>query len=181
MDIARRQIEIVASFVSEHENLKVDMREGQSDSEVALEVLKGQIGVLKKIHELALSLMEPLSFQDLVGQRIQRITRLVGSVENRIQDLVISFGIKIQRHKEDPTKSFEDLSMEVENFKSLNWSSGLWQRVVLPAPEGEETINNMGDVFRIFYLLNILYQFPHLFEFGFHFYCKGPYFRKCSL
>ena len=59
-----------------------------------------------------------LSFQDLVGQRIQRIIRLVKSMEVRIEDLIISFGIKIQRHRENPDRSFEDLRKDVEDYKS---------------------------------------------------------------
>jgi hypothetical protein len=39
-------------------------------------------------------------------------------MEMRIEDLVISFGIKLQKYKEDPTRSFEDLKIEVEEFKS---------------------------------------------------------------
>jgi chemotaxis regulatin CheY-phosphate phosphatase CheZ len=71
----------------------------------------------REINNLALSMMEPLSFQDLVGQRIQRIIKLVKSMEVKIEDLIISFGIKIRRYREDPTRSFEDLRMEVEEFK----------------------------------------------------------------
>jgi chemotaxis regulatin CheY-phosphate phosphatase CheZ len=62
--------------------------------------------------------MEPLSFQDLVGQRIQKIIRLVKSMETRIEELIISFGIKIQKHREDPSRTFEELKKDVEAFKS---------------------------------------------------------------
>ena len=83
-----------------------------------VQVLKGQAETLRTIGRLSLSMMEPLSFQDLVGQRIQRIINLVKSMELRIEDLIISFGIKMQKHKEDPSKSFEELAREVEHFKS---------------------------------------------------------------
>ena len=63
-------------------------------------------------------MMEPLSFQDLVGQRIQRIIRLVKTMEMRIEDLIISFGIKMQRHKENPAMTFEELDKEVAQYKS---------------------------------------------------------------
>jgi len=81
-------------------------------------VLKEHAETLRTIGKLSMSMMEPLSFQDLVGQRIQRIIKLVKSMEMRIEDLIISFGIKMQKHKEDPSKSFEDLAREVEHFKS---------------------------------------------------------------
>jgi hypothetical protein len=83
-----------------------------------VKILKEQTETLRTIGKLSMSMMEPLSFQDLVGQRIQRIIKLVKSMEMRIEDLIISFGIKMQRHKEDPSKSFEDLAREVEDFKS---------------------------------------------------------------
>ena len=74
--------------------------------------------VLKTIGDLSLSMLEPLSFQDLVGQRIQRIIQLVKSMEVRIEDLVISCGIKIQKYKEDPSKSFHELECDVENYRA---------------------------------------------------------------
>ena len=61
-------------------------------------------------------MMEPLSFQDLVGQRIQRIIKLVRSMENRIEELIVSFGIKLKKHKEDPTKSYEELNKDVNKY-----------------------------------------------------------------
>jgi hypothetical protein len=39
-------------------------------------------------------------------------------MEVRIEDMIISFGIKIQKHKENPDISYEDLNREVEQFKS---------------------------------------------------------------
>ncbi|MBW1800359.1 MAG: protein phosphatase CheZ [Deltaproteobacteria bacterium] len=93
---------------------------GVSDAltpEKATQVLKAHAGELKRIGELSLSMLEPLSFQDLVGQRIQRIIKLVKSMEIRIEELIISFGIRIQKHREDPSRSFEDLDRDVERYK----------------------------------------------------------------
>jgi chemotaxis regulatin CheY-phosphate phosphatase CheZ len=84
----------------------------------SLEALRHQMNVLKKISDLSLSMMEPLSFQDLVGQRIQRIIKLVKTMEMRIEDLIISFGIKFRRHREDPGKSYEDLKKDVEKYRA---------------------------------------------------------------
>jgi hypothetical protein len=88
------------------------------DKETLLEALQEEIDVLQTIGASSLSMLEPLSFQDLVGQRIQRIIRLVKSMEVRIEDLIISFGIKIRKHKEFPSKTCEELEQEVEQFKS---------------------------------------------------------------
>jgi chemotaxis regulatin CheY-phosphate phosphatase CheZ len=95
-------------------------REGQSRSlslEQARDLMKTHLQSFKELGSLALSMMEPLSFQDLVGQRIQRIIKLVKSMEVKIEDLIISFGIKMRRYKEDPNLSFEALRAEVEEFK----------------------------------------------------------------
>jgi chemotaxis regulatin CheY-phosphate phosphatase CheZ len=93
----------------------------QHTGDASLEQARDQMGShlqsFREISNLALSMVEPLSFQDLVGQRIQRIIRLVKSMEVKIEDLIISFGIKMRRYREDPTRSFEDLRMEVEEFK----------------------------------------------------------------
>jgi len=83
-----------------------------------VEILREEMEGLRQIQSLSLKMMEPLSFQDLVGQRIQRIIRLVKSMEVRIEDMIITFGFKVRRHKEDPEKSFEDLRKEVEQYKS---------------------------------------------------------------
>ncbi len=81
-------------------------------------ILEQQVETLRTIKGLSLRMLEPLSFQDLVGQRIQRIIKLVKSMEIRIEDLIISFGIKLQKHREDPTRTYEELNMEVEQYKS---------------------------------------------------------------
>jgi len=75
------------------------------------------MNALKKISDLSLSMMEPLSFQDLVGQRIQRIIKLVKNMEMRIEDLIVSFGIKFRKHREDPGKSYAELKKDVEKYR----------------------------------------------------------------
>jgi chemotaxis regulatin CheY-phosphate phosphatase CheZ len=80
--------------------------------------LQQQLETMEKVRDLSMSMLEPLSFQDLVGQRIQKIIKLVNSMEQRIEDLVISCGIKLQRYKQDPKKTFADLEKDVEEFRS---------------------------------------------------------------
>ncbi len=121
MDINEEQMEIInsqqinlGSFIS---------GDGNSDGVSSLQgnmmdIIKEQKDVLKSVGDLCMKMMEPLSFQDLVGQRIQKVVKLVKSMEVRIEDLIISFGIKVQKHKEDPNKSFEELKQEVAEYKS---------------------------------------------------------------
>jgi len=111
MELANKRLEILTSLISENGH------DGEAAGK-AMRVVEEDVDVLKKLGSLSMSMMEPLSFQDLVGQRIQKIIKLVKSMEFRIEDLVISFGIKIQRHRENPERSFEDLRKDVENYKS---------------------------------------------------------------
>jgi len=63
-----------------------------------------------------------LSFEEISLEEmkdiIQKIVKLVKSMELRIEDLIISFGIKIQKYREDPTMSYSDLHKEVEDYRS---------------------------------------------------------------
>ena len=112
MDINDEQMELANNQLERLETLLSKNGDGASDA------LKEQVDVLKRIGELSYSMLEPLSFQDLVGQRIQRIIHLVKSMEAHIEDLVISCGIKIQKHKENPSKTYEDLEKDVESYRS---------------------------------------------------------------
>ena len=128
MDIANNQLEHLKSIVSGNGNQKGGTRltgtkkTGENKQKIgssqAFETIEQQMEVFKTIGDLSLSMLEPLCFQDLVGQRIQRIIQLVKSMEVRIEDLVISCGIKIQKYKEDPSKSFHELECDVENYRA---------------------------------------------------------------
>ncbi len=111
LELASKRVDILESFISGRGN-------GGGAAEKALIVVEEDLAAMKRFNSLSMSMMGPLSFQDLVGQRIQKIIRLVKSMEIRIEDLVISFGIKIQGHRENPARSFEDLRRDVENYKS---------------------------------------------------------------
>ncbi|MFC1862532.1 protein phosphatase CheZ [Thermodesulfobacteriota bacterium] len=112
MEMANKQIKTLETMISGNGN----GRPAINDFEEALQILNQQVDTLKEIESCSLKMMEPLSFQDLVGQRIQRIIKLVRSMELRIEDLIVSFGIKLKKHKEDPGKSYEDLNQDVDSF-----------------------------------------------------------------
>jgi len=131
---ASNQLEGINETLEESTMKIMDINEEQMGlAEQCLEKLGGRRGAvpagslagieevtaaLTRMKDLSLKMMEPLSFQDLVGQRIQRIIKLVKSMETRIEDMIISLGLKIRIHKEDPEKSFDDLRKEVEKYKS---------------------------------------------------------------
>lgn len=55
-----------------------------------------------------------MSFQDLTGQRIKRIMHLVSEMEDRIKNMVISFGIRLNEREKNPSISDEELKKAVE-------------------------------------------------------------------
>jgi chemotaxis protein CheZ len=117
MDINEEQMGLAERQLQRLETLLPEVEAGGHDRAEMCGILREQKECLEGIKDLSLRMMEPLSFQDLVGQRIQKIIRLVKTMEVRIEDIIISFGLKMQRHKQDPDKSFEDLRKEVEQYK----------------------------------------------------------------
>ena len=55
-----------------------------------------------------------MSFQDLTGQRIKRIIKLVSQMEEKIKRMIISFGIKLSERERNPNISKEELQRAVE-------------------------------------------------------------------
>lgn len=121
MDINEEQTEIAGRHLKVLETLLEKKSAGEKADitlEDAIKIIKEQVEVLKMIEERSLKMMEPLSFQDLVGQRIQRIIKLVRSMENRIEEMIVSFGIRLKKHKEDPSKSYEEMNKDVALYMS---------------------------------------------------------------
>jgi chemotaxis regulatin CheY-phosphate phosphatase CheZ len=116
MELSNTQIKVLESMLSK-ENDGERITVGLSLEE-AMTALEGQKEVLRQIEERSMQMMEPLSFQDLVGQRIQRIIKLVRSMELRIEELIVSFGIKLKKYKEDPSKTYEELDRDVYAYLS---------------------------------------------------------------
>jgi len=50
-----------------------------------------------------------MSFQDLTGQRIKRIIKLISQMEERIKRMIISSGIKLSERERNPGISEEEL------------------------------------------------------------------------
>ena len=69
------------------------------DQDMATKLIEKHIESFEKIRNLSMNMTEPLCFQDLVGQRIQKIVRLVKSMEERIKDLVETLGVRLQEYK----------------------------------------------------------------------------------
>ncbi len=116
MESASKQVKTLESFLDKDGKGK-GIQVGLSLEE-AIKVIEGQMDVLRQIEDHSMRMMEPLSFQDLVGQRIQRIIQLVRSMESRIEEMIVSFGIRLKKYKEDPTKTYDELNHDVDVFMS---------------------------------------------------------------
>lgn len=68
-----------------------------------------------------IEILTALSFQDLTGQKIKKIVTLVGEVEAKILELLISFGIK----KEDGARKEEMMGQLKDASKGLGVNQGL--------------------------------------------------------
>jgi len=115
MEAANLQYKTLEKLISKQSDGDGDISIGISLEE-AISTIKSQMFFLKEVETMSLNMMEPLSFQDLVGQRIQRIIRLVRSMEVKIEELIVSFGIKLKKYKEDPEKSYDELNKDVDEF-----------------------------------------------------------------
>ncbi|MBW2609246.1 MAG: protein phosphatase CheZ [Deltaproteobacteria bacterium] len=114
MEMANNQQKVLESIISGNGGGEGGLADITLDE--ALKVIEQQKEVLEKISNRTLTMMEPLSFQDLVGQRIQRIIKIVRSMELRVEELIVSFGIKLKKHREDPAKTYEDLNQDVDKY-----------------------------------------------------------------
>ena len=56
-----------------------------------------------------------MSFQDLTGQRIKRIMTLVTHMEQRLKEMIISFGIQLTEHEKNPHISEEELQQTIKD------------------------------------------------------------------
>ncbi len=122
MDINDAQMDSVSARYRDLEQLLQLNSQGEGELglginlEEAMETIGEEVSFLKELEQRSLAMMEPLSFQDLVGQRIQRIIGLVRSMEIKIEELVVSFGIKLKKYKEDPEITYEELNKDVDDF-----------------------------------------------------------------
>ena len=115
MDAAGKRSKELEQFLDRRSEGEGELTVGISLEE-AIETIETQISFLKEVEQRSLNMMEPLSFQDLVGQRIQRIINLVRSMEIKIEELIVSFGIKLKKYKEDPEITYEELNKDVDEF-----------------------------------------------------------------
>lgn len=70
-----------------------DVANGRTNGEVAAQV-RGIQSLLAQDDERLMDLMTAMAFQDLVGQRIRKVTGILADVEHRLLETLIVFGTK---------------------------------------------------------------------------------------
>ncbi|MFH1134561.1 MAG: protein phosphatase CheZ [Pseudomonadota bacterium] len=70
------------------------------DRETIIHSVDGTDQIVKRITNHLTGIMEALSFQDLSGQRIFKIVRLISDVQIQLLSLLVAFGAKIKQKKE---------------------------------------------------------------------------------
>ncbi|MBF0531403.1 MAG: protein phosphatase CheZ [Deltaproteobacteria bacterium] len=71
------------------------------DREKIINTVKGSTGTIQRIANHITGILEALSFQDLSGQRIMKIVRLISDVQVQLLSLLVSFGTKIKQKQKE--------------------------------------------------------------------------------
>lgn len=123
MDNLDRMNQLVAEnkgIISDMQNGKVD---GHALERSMVETLSPALELLavhnSEYQNLITDTFTQMSFQDLTGQRLQRIIKLVAEIEEKITKMVISFGLKLTEREKNPEISTEELQKKVDEQVQL--------------------------------------------------------------
>ena len=73
----------------------------EKDRQTIVKSVKDSTEALERIIGHSTGVMEALSFQDLSGQRIYRIVRLISDIQVQLLSLLVSFGAKLKKKQEE--------------------------------------------------------------------------------
>lgn len=105
MDIVEQQQDLQIKSTALLENLR---NGGNGDTAEKLTEINDKLG-----NDL-IEIMTTLSFQDLTGQRIQRIIKALVSIETIVFDMYMSTGLILKAREEDPERDIEELRAETK-------------------------------------------------------------------
>ena len=110
------------------------------DREAIIHSVDGTDKIVRRITSHLTGIMEALSFQDLSGQRIFKIVRLISDVQIQLLSLLISFGSKIKQKKEEQTATIQDadkLAQDEVDKMMEKISQAASSTMELAGPDGE--------------------------------------------
>ncbi len=110
-DAANRTMGIVEKYILTMDDLGTHIRKLQGPEE-SVEYLKAfKSGIEDDLTEI----LTTQSFQDLTGQTIKKVIKLVGDIEEELVKLVATFGVKIEPGLKEAAASPEKVSQEDVN------------------------------------------------------------------
>ena len=74
----------------------------QGDREQIIDTVEGASELIQDITSHLTRILEALAFQDLSGQRILKIVRLISDVQVQLLSILVSFGARMKKRKEAP-------------------------------------------------------------------------------
>ena len=86
---------------TEDETLPTQTAITEEDHHQIVNVVRSSDEIIKRIISHITRIMESLSFQDLSGQRILKIVRLISNVQLQLLSLLVSFGAKLKKKQEE--------------------------------------------------------------------------------
>jgi chemotaxis protein CheZ len=114
-------LETMQRDVEEMRNLLVESRQGKEGGSW----IDGVDAYLTKNMALISDSFVQMSFQDLTGQKIKKITRLFNLTEERLRKMILSFGVKLNEKEKNPRVSKEELDRAVrEKVSEWDGSAG---------------------------------------------------------
>jgi chemotaxis regulatin CheY-phosphate phosphatase CheZ len=102
-------LEAMQRDAEEMKNLLRELKQGKGKISLA----EGVDSFLERHMALISNSFVQMSFQDLTGQRIKKITQLVTLTEERLRRMIISFGVKLNEKEKNPHLSEDELDKTV--------------------------------------------------------------------
>jgi chemotaxis protein CheZ len=112
-------LETMQKHAAEMKNL---LRQSSKQSKEKTLLIEGVGAFLERHMALISDSFVQMSFQDLTGQKIKKITRLVAIMEERVRKMIISFGVKLNEKEKNPHLSEEELN-ETVRLKVSEWDN----------------------------------------------------------
>jgi chemotaxis protein CheZ len=121
---ANRIMDNLETMQKDAEEMKNLLRESKQGKEKA-SLAEGVDSFLERHMALISDSFVQMSFQDLTGQKIKKITQLVTLTEDRLRKMIISFGVKLNEKEKNPHLSEEELDQAVrEKVSEMGSSAG---------------------------------------------------------
>ncbi len=112
-EAANKTMNVVEKYILTMDDLSTHLRQVQGPPETVAFLKQFKNGLEDDLTEI----LTTQSFQDLTGQTIKKVIKLVGDIETELVRLVTSFGVKIEMGMKEPVMAAEKVSQsDVDNL-----------------------------------------------------------------